>query len=237
MGAPIGVMSSKIVLKAGLVLFAARLDSHPALTLIDPSAPVTTIDRTLAERLRAEAEKAQPNVAGSANLGSGTAPVEVDVPRRHVLGLDAIELRVRHVRVMPLDGPAKFVIGRDLLGQMTIRLDFKQQRIRAADLRDSAGLRSGLTAVKLARNPADDCLTLEATDPAGARVTVALLGDSGGGGGAGREVKVGPATLTAYASPAGGRCRAEPLTLTWQSFGKTVVTLDLARDQLLLPGS
>jgi hypothetical protein len=216
MGGPVGAMSTKLVLKAGMLLFAARLDGHAATATIDPAAAETIIAPKLAAHLKLAA--------------SGDSDTEVR--RFHVIGVDHTELRLRRVLVRSVTGPAAIVIGQDLLAQMRIRLDFDRGRLRVLDPSDRARIGEGEAIVPLKR-AAGGCLELAVPDGSEHVVLAAPAGDSANASPS-TPMQVGDFKLATFDAKSSGSCSSATKLVTWASFRAMRIMIDLPHERMIL---
>ncbi len=219
MGGPVGVMSTKLVLKAGMLLFAARLDGHAVTATIDPTAAETVITPRLAAYLKLTASEAD----------------DKDVRHFHVIGVDHAELRLRRVLVRNLDGPATIVIGQDLLAQMRIRLDFDRGRLRVLDPTEHASTGEGEAIIAL-RRETSGCLELEAPDQS-ARVALANPAENTANAPPGAPMDFAGLKLSVSDGTSSGNCGSETRIVTWASFRTTRILIDLPHERLVVDKS
>jgi len=218
MGGPIGVMSPKFLLKAGMLLVSARLDSHAVTATIDPSSPVTIVDPDVVRRIDRVP----------------TEPGPAQMRKVHLIGMDHAEISIRNVSVGVVPAGAGMAIGSDALSDMVIGFDFARSRLRIRDRSEQARAGHGLTAVPLDWG-AGKCLTMPGVDAQGAAVKVALLPGASAQSPSSerREVTLGSAKVEAWA-PAPATCPGSDVSMDWSGFGKTWVELDMAHHRLWL---
>lgn len=219
MSGPIGVVSHKIILKAGLLLMAGRIDLHRVNATVDPSAPVTVIDPQAASFVKVPAVPAGPQA----------------LSRRHVIGLDHAELQLRSVVVRSTPLPTQLVIGADLLREMIIGFDFRRGALRVFDHAEYRQAGSGMSGAAIDTDQQDQCLHIDARGPSGSIVRLSLVGQpmqtpkqSGT-----IAVTVGGVPINAAPTARGtGICPDGDAIISWEAFADYRVTFDLAHGQL-----
>lgn len=219
MGGAVGIFSTKLALKAGMVLLSARLDGHQVATTVDPTAALTVISSYLAQTI-------------------GLAPGEFDlavVRGNHAIGIDHTEFGLSRVKVHNLPGPARIIIGRDLLLRMAIRFDFAKNRLRVFDVSERARVGRGLTAVPLDQANFENCLIVGGLDKNGNRQSLALIGE-GPPPEQSNMMRVGDVHVAAAPNIKAGPCAAASFALPWQSFAGSQVIFDLGKGRLFLAG-
>lgn len=216
MGGPVGAMSTKLVLKAGMILFAARLDGHSATATIDPTAAETVITPKLAAYLKL------------AHAGD----TDVEVRHSHVIGVDHAELRLRRVLLRDVDGPARIVIGEDLLAQMRIRLDFHSNRLRVLDSTDRVSTGEEDVIIPLKRE-ASGCLALEAPKEAGL-ITFATLTENAANTPVTGLINFPGFQLRVSRGSSSNNCGPETKVVPWASFQTMRLMIDFPQQRLII---
>lgn len=219
MSGPIGVVSHKIILKAGLLLIAGRIDLHRVSATVDPSAPLTVID---------------PQVARFVKLSDVLAGPQA-LLKRHVIGLDHAEVRLTSVVVRPAPPPTQLVIGADLLRGMIIGFDFRRGSLRVFDHSEYRRVRSNMSAVAIDTAAQDQCLHIDARSPSGTSVRLSLVGQPTQiSQHAGTVVlMVGGMPVKAMPTERGTSiCPDSDAIIGWGSFADYRVTFDLTQGQM-----
>lgn len=220
MGGMIGAMSGKIVFQAGLLLFAARLDGHKTMATIDPMAKTTVIGSELADNLRFDLDEDQT----------------LAVRHRHVVGIDHAEVRLRRVIVRQMGGAARIVIGRDLLSELAIRLDFAHARLRVFDSSERRAVGQGQSAVELDASFLPRCLVAMGREPAGTSQMVVLTGNAASSGRT-TTIVFGDTAIQTFPVAQDTPCAGPTLAAPWQSFQKAELILDLPGGHLFVKDS
>ncbi|MBU6267296.1 MAG: hypothetical protein KGN34_07135 [Sphingomonadales bacterium] len=216
MGGPIGVMSPKFLLKAGLLLVSVRVDTHPVIATIDPSSPVTVVAPRLAERVDGVAHARGP----------------ARMRQVHGIGIDHAEISFRNVSVGDPPGGADMVIGADVLADMVIGFDFRRLRLNVLDHSANAGAGRGMIAVPF-EPVAGKCLVLPGVDERGTAVTIGLAGDGAVAPDPAVRHRIGVGPMTVDAVEAGpSPCPGTVLSMGWAGFGGARVVLDMAHHRL-----
>ena len=216
MGGPVGVLSSKFVVSAGLLLVSARIDMHRVTAAIDPSAPMTLIAPELAAQLDQ-----------SLFAPKGDAQV-----RHHVLAIDHTELSIDHAMIAKPVGRAQVTIGADLLSKMIIGFDFARSRVDVLDRSAYRKAGKGMTAVPVEIG-ADRCLRIEGRGSSQNEILVALAGSWAEDSQATQpdQLHVGDLVVGRYSRDP-GPCRESMVSVGWSSFSDQRILLDLGRRRM-----
>ncbi|WP_295638021.1 hypothetical protein [Novosphingobium sp.] len=224
MSGPIGVMSHKIILKAGLLLISARIDLQPVEAVIDPSAPITIADPSQARYLKVDPEIRGPQ----------------QVIKNRVVGIDRDEMRIHQVNIQPTRPATDLIIGSDLMSDMRIGFDFKRSKVRVFDQGDRH-VGKGMRMAAISVSKISGCLIADARNEHGDPIRMAIVGrpaDSDISGHPLVKVSLGGVPLTALGTSGGsGQCTDGEVAITWGSFADQHIIFDVGHRQMWLAAS
>jgi hypothetical protein len=206
-----GVMSTKLVLTAGMALFSARIARHQTPATLNPSLPKTEIQSALAGKLHVAA-------------GDG---------KMRAIGIDHSEVRVRTLAVRE-DTERPLVIGADVLGNIALSLDFKSKRLRVMQPVEAHRITAQMTALN-AVPTTDGCFSFAAVAPDG-RTVVAALADAADidTSSPATTARIGALTLITREPAAASRCSAASVVIDWNSFANRRIVMDIEHGKLWL---
>lgn len=218
MSGPIGVVSHKIALHAGLLLISARIDLHSVVATIDPSAPATLIDPTLAQYVDAVVSPSAPQ----------------HPKKRRIIGLDHAETRLPQFLLAPTPAPIRLVIGADVLRDLVITIDLARSSLRVLDSSEYGRIGRGMLEVPVSTSDGDGCLKFKASYANGGPIDVALVGQPDGPQ-VTSSINITVSGISLPASPqlsGGEKCQSEAAIISWSAFRNHRVTLDLPHQRL-----
>ncbi len=210
MGAVMGVLSSKVVLKTGTLLIASRLAMHAVPATIDPSIPTTEISKPLAQQLKVN----ESTIASRRYVDIGNHTISIG-------------------RVMVVDGDAPtMVIGADVLRETALAIDLKKKQLRVLEPAEFRRAVKGSPPVEALFGP-DHCPVITATAPDGKQVKVALTGSPTSSQSSLTEIKING--MPFFAGPQlSGRCPESDYSLNWSAFDGRNLVLDLRHGRMWL---
>ncbi|WP_295631442.1 hypothetical protein [Novosphingobium sp.] len=221
MSGPIGIMSHKIVLKAGLLLISARIDLQPVEAVIDPSAPITTADPSVAKNLKVDPAMRGPQL----------------VIKNRVIGIDRDEMRIHRVDIEPTRPATDLIIGSDLMSDMRIGFDFKRSKLRVFDQGDRH-VGKGMQIAAVSQSKISGCLIADARNEHGDPIRMAILGRPVNFDNSGRplvKVSLGGVSLDAFDIPSGSNpCTDSDVVVTWGNFADQHVIFDVGHNRMWL---
>lgn len=220
-------MSSKFMIKAGMLLLSARLDMHSVQAILNPAEPVTTISAELAWRIGLLSKRSN----------------ETQLSHKELLRIDRSELRLSSVQIASQPGSAQITIGLDLLAQVSLLLDFEHNRLKVIN-KSNQGLLQKNPISQVTRNMVSTaatvsdrgCLKINAKDYKGRPISIGVSDMS---------VENTPTSnlIRAYISStsllikqidrANAKCDSD-FVLTWSEFTNRRVLLDLPHQRLWL---
>ena len=224
MSGPIGVLSHKFILKAGLLLISARIDLQPLDAVVDPSAPMTIADPSEARYL-----KVDPAIRGPQ-----------DVIKNRVIGIDHDEMRIRQVGIQPTRPATDLVIGSDLMSDMRIGFDFKRSKVRVFDAGDRH-VGKGMHTIPISVSKTSGCLIADARNERGDPIRMAIVGRPVGSENSGHrfvKASLGGIPLNAVSSSmASGPCIDSDVLVTWSNFTDQHIVFDVGHSQMWIAPS
>lgn len=224
MSGPIGVLSHKIILKAGLLLISARIDLQPVDAVIDPSAPMTIADPSEARYL-----KVDPTIRGPQK-----------VIKKRVIGIDHDEMRISQVDIQPTRPATDMIVGSDLMSDMRIGFDFKRSKLRVFDAGDRH-VGKGMHTIPISVSKTSGCLVADARNERGGPILMAIVGrpiDSENPGRQLVKVLLGGVPLNAFSSSRGsGPCFDSDVQVSWGNFAGQHIIFDVGHSQMWIAPS
>lgn len=219
MSGAIGILSHKIILKAGLLLISARIDLQPVDAVIDPSAPMTIADPSEARYLKTDQAIRGPQ----------------KVMKKRVIGIDHDEMRIFQVDFQPTRPATDLIIGSDLMSDMRIGFDFKRSKLRVFDPGDRH-VGKGMHTIPISVSKTSGCLIADARNERGDPIRMAIVGRPVGSENSGhRFVKafLGGIPLNAVSSSmASGPCIDSDVLVTWSNLADRYIIFDVGHGQI-----
>lgn len=231
MGGVIGAMSSKFMIKAGMLLLLARLDMHPVQAILDPAEPVTTISAELAWRIGLLSKRSN----------------EIQLSHKELLGIDHSELRLSSVQIASQPESAQITIGLDLLAQVSLLLDFEHNRLKVIS-KSNQGLFQKSPISQVTRNMVSTaatvsdrgCLKMSAKDYKGRPISIGVSDMSVVNNLTSNLIRVHISSTSLLVRQidrandrANARCDSD-FVLTWSELTNRRVLLDLPHQRLWL---
>jgi len=211
MGGPVGMMSAKIMLSAGALLFAGRVNMHYATAMLDPAVTLTQVSKPFAAKI---------------HLSDANARNSREV------GIDRVEVPAGPLALNRQDD-ADLVLGSNVLRDIPLLVDLDHGHLHVMDKREYRRATANMASVRIVQT-SNGCFSLDVTDDGGRKMRAAFLSRPSASelSGTPTVITIGRLRLIGLKPSGEWRCASNDVALDWQSFAGHQILFDLAGKQI-----